>query len=163
MGSTQRMHQPSGKVLPANPGAGAARHGQHTPNTGTDLWQCPGSHTKLKLWAKALENQSLQKSRAWHHPPLVWKCPWGQQSWLYGCTGKQYGCGFWKTAHTLGRTRHLSRQSCGEKRHFWAASSNLPSPSTALCGSLCCTAREDCKYQGRIIYSCYLPEKILSK
>lgn len=121
------------------------------------------SESKL-LKTKALKNKSPQKSWAWHHPPLVSKCPSGRQSWLYGCTGKQYGSGFWKTAHILWRTRHLSHQSCREKRHFWEPSSDLASPPAAIAlqGSSCSTTREDCKYQDRNIYSCHLPERVSS-
>lgn len=63
MGSTQRVHQAGKKLLSAHQMMGAIRHGATHCNMGSIHWQCSESYSKLKLWIKALENQSLCKNK----------------------------------------------------------------------------------------------------
>lgn len=84
-------------------------------------------------WRPLKTKSHPTEAQAWDHPPPVLKYPSKQQSWSNGCTGRRYGSGFWKTAHTLWKTRHLFRQSCREKRHLWEPSSDLTLTSCFHC------------------------------
>lgn len=155
MGSIQSMHQPGKKILSANPMAGAVGHGQHTADMGLICWQCPESHKSSSSESKPLKTE-VSKITSLTSPTsrlemsirtaklVIW-LHW-QAIWLWFLEN---------SSHPLEDQAPVP-PILWEKRHFWASSSDLPLPPTALCGSLCC------KYQDRIIYNCHLPERVSS-